>query len=87
MNGTEEHIPYMVKFGLAIAIRVKNTVINHPKLISNRIEIDAVDYANTFDNAMLIARILPSNALNFSRMNLFQNDIIKDDIAFDGAAL
>ncbi len=75
----------MVKFSFPIPVRIKNSVINHLKLVGNWIKIDTIDHANALDDTMLITRVLSSNPLNFSRMNLLQNHIVKDDIAFGSA--
>ena len=83
VGGTYQHIPHMIQFGLAIPARIKNAKIDHPKLIGNRVKIDAVDHTDTFDNPVLITRILPSNTLNFSGVSLFQHHIVKNDVALN----
>ena len=82
VDGTHQHVSHMVEFSLTIPVRVEDPIVNHPKLIGNRIKVNAVNHSYTFDDPMLITRILPSYSLDLNRMRLFQHDIVKNNIAF-----
>ena len=53
-----EHLAHMIQLGLAIIIRRKNAVINHPELTQNRVHIHTIDNTNPFDETMCIPAVL-----------------------------
>ena len=74
----------MVEFGFAVAVRIENPVINHPKAINRRVVINAGDNADALDNPADIARILATHTFNVVRVRFVGDRIIKDDVAVFG---
>ena len=70
----------MVKFAFAIGGFVINTVINAPVLFGLWINIDTVNDADAFNNAMGVATVLAINQFNFVTMIFIEYAVIKDKI-------
>jgi len=68
----------MVQFRFTIPVRIKGAVVDDPELIGDRVKIHVVNHLDPLCDAIFISRILSPNALNFSGMDIFQYDIIKD---------
>lgn len=73
----------MVKFAFAIGGFVINTVINEPVLFGLWIDIDTVNDADAFNNAMGVATVLALaiNQFDFVTMIFIEYAVIKDKIA------
>ena len=71
----------MVKFAFAIGGFAINTVINEPVLFGLRIDIDTVNDADAFNNAMGVATVLAINQFDFVTMIFIEYAVIKDKIA------
>lgn len=85
VQGTEQHIPHVVELGLTVPFGVKNPVVDDPESVIDWVVVNAVDHADALDDAVLVARVLTPDALNFIRVNLLENHIIKNQIPFQAA--
>ncbi len=79
-----QHLPNMVKFSLAVAIGVIDTVVNEPELVGLRVDVDTGDDADTTNDAAGIAAILAAHQLDGVRVILIEHRVIEDDVALLG---
>src|SRR5437763_10795747 len=79
-----QHLLQVIEFGFAIALRVVNAIINHPKLVGLRIDINASDHTDAFDDVVSVATILPPHEFDLERVVLIQDRVIKEDKALWG---
>ena len=70
----------MVKFALAVPRRAIDAVVDQPKIVELRINVNTSHHANSFDDAVSIATVLPPNQLNGKGMVLIEYRVIKNHI-------
>src|ERR1043165_2117865 len=75
-----EHLLYMIQLALAVAVRVEDTVVNHPKLLRLRIDIHACNQSYASDHAVLVAAPLTAYHLNVGSEAMVQHRIIEDPV-------
>jgi len=68
----------MIQFGLAISIGIIDPVIDDPKLIRIRVDIDTRDNPDAFDDPVGIAAVLASHQFDLMRIVLVGHGIIED---------
>ncbi|ATQ86114.1 hypothetical protein KSH_09250 (plasmid) [Moraxella osloensis] len=71
----------MLKVAWYNSVLTINTVINEPVLFGLRIDIDTVNDADAFNNAMGVATVLAINQFDFVTMIFIEYAVIKDKIA------
>ena len=79
-DGMCEHVLHMVKFGLAITIWIEDAVVDDPVVARLGVDVEAVDQANPFDDAVGIATVLAAHQLDLGGEVLVQNRIVKNKI-------
>lgn len=60
LHTVRKHVVHVIQFGLAIAIRVVNTIVDHPELVDWWIDVDTRHHTDTFDHPVGIATRLSS---------------------------
>ena len=58
-DGVVEHVAYMIQFGLAVALRVINPIVDDPELLKLWVDVHARHHPNALDNVVGIPAILP----------------------------
>ena len=76
----------MVKFGLAVPLRVEEAIINNPVARKFSMVIDQIDNADTFNHTMGVAAILATHACDLEGVRLINDRVIEDQISVAGFA-
>ena len=74
-DGIIEHFSDVVEFGFAVYIRRKQAIVDQPKLIGLRIDINTRDNSDAFDDSMSVARILTTDQFDVERIVFIGNRI------------
>lgn len=85
MQSPTEHIGHMIQLGFTISVRVEEPIIKYPEAVLNRVKVDTIDQADALNDAMLIAAILPTYAVDSRGVGLLQHHIIEEQVAFQAA--
>jgi hypothetical protein len=72
----------MVKFSQAIAVRIKDAVVNDPELFGLRIDINAGHDADALDNGVSIAAVLATHQFDGKRIVFIRHRVIKEQVTF-----
>jgi hypothetical protein len=75
-----QHLLYMIQFALAVSIRVKDAIVNHPELLAMRVDVHTRDQADTSDHTLFIAAPLPTHHLDVGSKAVVQHRIIENQI-------
>lgn len=68
----------MVKFAFAIGVFVINTVVNEPVLFGLWVDVNTVNNADAFDDAMGVATILTIDEFYFVTVVFVEYAVVKD---------
>ncbi len=71
----------MVEFGFAICVGVEEAKVNDPELVCLRVNVDAGDNPDTFDDAFGVAAVLAAHPLNGHGVVLVRDGVIEEHIA------
>jgi hypothetical protein len=75
-----EHIRDMVRFLFAVRVGIVNAIVNDPKAVECRIDINAGHDPDTFDDLTRISTPLTTHRLDVERMTLIQDRVVKEQV-------
>jgi hypothetical protein len=77
-----QHLMQMIQLRFTIPVGIVDTVIDNPKLVGRRIDIDLYTshYPNSFNHTLRIPAVWSPNQCNVVRVVLFSHSIIKHNI-------
>lgn len=80
-NGAHQHVLNMVQLGLAVLLRGKDPIVDGPILAGLGIDVDAIHQADTLDQAVGVATVLPPYQFDMVRVILVEDGVVKHDAA------
>ena len=70
----------MVEFGLAVAVRVEDAIINDPVLVGCGVVVNQIDDADAFDDTVSIAAVVASDTRDLKGVRLIEHGSIEEQI-------
>ena len=76
----------MVELGLAVRAGVVDAPVDDPVLASVQVDVHAVDDADAFHDAVLVAAVLAAHEFDLERVALVQHRVVEDQAGVPAAA-
>ena len=80
-DGMSKHITDMVRFLFAIRVRSVNAIVNDPKSLQRRIDINAGHDPDVVDNLTCVSAPLTMNRLDVERVTYIQDCVVKEQVS------